>query len=632
VTGSVTTAPASADAELLELHRRGRLAADYPRVRALVHDLTGLELARAGQLLSRVSADEIAAAHPGTTAVTVAITGHSTVTGLVAPLTAELARYGWPLRPYVADFDGYVFELSDPGSGLYRAGAALTVCLLDPTIVFDEVPTPWQPDDVESVLAGKLALLERLVAAFERQSAGTLVLNTMPLPRLYTAQIVDYRSRARLGRIWRAANIALLELAERHPALTVVDLDPLVAEGVAARDPRLAVYTKSQLSPDLLAAYARELGHLVRATRGRTKKCLVLDLDNTVWGGIVGDDGIDGIEVAETYRGEAFRAIQKAAKQLGHQGVLIAAVSKNEPETVRRVLAEHPEMTLREQDFVRVIANWGPKHDNIAALAQDLNLGLDSFVFVDDSPYERALVGRELPDVTVVPLRTDPATYLPCILADGWFDARALTDEDRQRSAMYRGDLARREIRANFSSIDDYLADLAIVVELAPVAPGQYERLSQTTLRTNQFNLTTERLQPADIQTRAEDPAHLVLAVRSRDRFGDNGLVGAVLARREDDRLVIDNMLLSCRVFSRGIEESCLSALLGHAVTTGMNEVTASFRPTAKNGKVRAFLPDNGFTVAAESPEATVYRHDLAVIADVPPYIDLHASFERVAP
>lgn len=625
---------------LFELHRRGRIAAEYPRVRTLLAGLAGADLVRAGQLLSRVPAGDVLAAHPGTPAATVAITGHSTVSPVVPALTAELARHGVLLRPWLGDFDSYVFDLSDPASDLYASGATVTTCLLDPTIVFDAVPTPWGPQDVEHALGEKISLLEQLVAAFEQHSSGTLVLNTIPLPRIYPAQLVGLRSRAQLGRVWREANARLLGLVERHRSLAVVDLEPVISDGVAVREPRLAAYTKTQLSPGLLAAYAREAAHLIRATIGKTKKCLVLDLDNTVWGGVLGDDGLEGIEVSESYRGEAFRSFQKVAKQIGSQGVLLAAVSKNDAEPVHRALTEHPQMTLRNADFVRVVANWGPKHDNLRTLADDLNLNVDSFVFADDSAYERGLVKRELPDVTVLALGTDPATHLVALLTDGWFDALAVTDEDRARTGMYRRELARREVRQNFTSIEDYLADLAIEVTLAPAGPGQYDRVSQTTLRTNQFNLTAERLAPAQIQARAEDPAGLVLTIHSRDRFGDNGMVGAVLAHTEGPRLVIDNFLLSCRVFSRGIEQSCLSALLRHAATSGLAEAIGRYRPTAKNRKVADFYPANGFTALAEPgagpppeplaepDESTVFRHDLASVAEIPPYLAMTAHLE----
>lgn len=621
------------------LNREGRLAAEYHLVQGLLHEVPDELLPRFGQLLARLDVDEVLAHHPAQPVVRIAITGHGTLAALVPALTAELARHGLLLRPQLADFDSYVFDLTDPDSELYRFAPDLALCLLDPFVVLDELPVPWSPADAERVLAAKVALVDRLATSFEQAGGKTLVVNTLPLLRETTAQLVADRSRAQLAAVWHEAAARLLRLGERHPGLLVVDLDPILADGVPARDPRMSVYAKAHLSPQLLAGYAREVGAVAREVAGRTRKCLLLDLDGTLWGGILGDDGAEGIEVADGYRGEAFHRFQQVVKQLGSQGVLLAAVSKNDLEPVRQVLREHPDMVLREEDFVRVIANWQPKHDNIKALAQALNLGTDSFVFVDDSPYECGLVRRELPEVAVVQLGQDPAQHVGAVLRDGWFAVRELTGEDRGRTVKYREELARQDFLTSFSSIEDYLRELRIEVRLGTVTAEQIARVSQLTLRTNQFNLTTTRLQAADVSRLAGSPDHLVLAIQAADRFGDNGLVGAVFYRREGDTGYLDNFLLSCRVFSRGIEGACLAAVLRHARDSGVRAVEAGYRPTAKNAKVKAFYPRNGFVEiadrdadAAERDGATVFRHELTEIAETPANLRLTENFEGMRP
>ncbi|MDN3359002.1 HAD-IIIC family phosphatase [Actinomadura sp. DC4] len=615
-----------------ELHRAGRLAAEYPQVSGVLADLSGPDLLRAGHLLARLDPDEVLREHPGVPVVTVAITGHGTLAPLVPALTAELARHGVVLRSCVSGFDGYVFDLSDPGSDLYAAGADLTLCVLDPAVVFDEVPVPWRPADVERVAAEKLGLLTRLAGRFAEAGRGTLVLNTLPLPRHLAAQLTDHRSRALLGAVWREANARLLRLAETRTELVVLDLDPLLAEGVAAHDPRLDAYAKAHLSPDLLARYAREVGHLAREVAGRTKKCLVLDLDETVWGGVLGEDGADGIEVADGHRGEAFRSFQRVAKQIASQGVLLAAVSKNDPEPVRAVLRDHPGMTLREEDFVRVVANWRPKHENLRELAEALNLGVDAFVFVDDSAYECGLVRRELPGVAVVRVDDEPARHVERLLADGWFDVRTVTADDRARVARYRDELTRKDFLDGFDSIEDYLRELRITVRVSAAEEPDVPRVSQLTLRTNQFNLTTRRLQPAEVRALVEDPSAYAIAIRAADRFGDSGLVGAVFASRDGDAVTIDNFLLSCRVFSRGIEQAGLSAVLRTARESGATAVYGVYRPTARNGVVRDFYPRYGFRPVAEDGTAVTYRHDLADIVPAPGHIDLTENLNGRTP
>lgn len=613
--------------ELRAAYRSGRLVAQYPWVRRLLAELNGDQLGRLGQLLARLDPDEVLAAHPDTPSMTVAITGHGTLNELVAPLTAELARHGILLRPFVADFDGYVFELSDPDSALYAARPDIVLCVLDPAVVFDEVPTPWRYQDVEAVLTAKLRLLEQLAATFDAHGHGVLVFNTLPLLRKFTAQLVDLASRAHLGAAWREANARLLRLMDTTASLVVLDLEPVVAETPTTHDPRLSVYAKAHLSVDLLAGYAREVGHLARNLLGHTKKCLAVDLDEAVWGGVLGEDGPDGIEVSGSHRGEAFRAFQRVVKQLGSQGVLLAAVSKNDVEPVREVLREHAEMTLREHDFVRIAANWRPKHENLAELAADLNLGLDAFVFADDSPYERGLVRHAHAGIAVIALDDEPAYHTGHLLQDGWFDVRRLTAEDRQRPARYQDELERKDFMNSFDSLEDYLRQLDVGVDLRALVEQDVPRVAQLTLRTNQFNLTTRRMQPADVTRYAAEAGACVLTIRSHDRFGDNGLVGVVFTRRYGDAVHIDNFLLSCRVFSRGVEQTALAAVLRHARGAGTDAVFGTYRASAKNGKVAQFYPRHGFVKFTEDDGGTTFRHDLTEMLPVPDHVTVTETF-----
>ncbi|MER6915976.1 HAD-IIIC family phosphatase [Streptomyces sp. NPDC000594] len=645
---------------LRALHREARLAQAYPEVPGLLAELAATgdpagppapDLVRAGQLLARLDPEAVRAAHPSVDTVTVAVTGHSTLSGLTAPLTAELARHGLLARLHSGDFGAWFRDLQDTGSELYTARPDVVLCVLDAQVVLDELPHPWLVEDLERVASAKLALIGSLAERYVAHGGGTLVLNTVPLLRSHTRRLVDARSRARLGVAWREFNAGLLRLAAAYDRVHVVDLDPLVAAGGPVNEPRLAAYAKVLLGDEVLAGYAREIGHLARGLRGRTKKVLVVDLDNTLWDGILGDDGPEGIAAATTYRGEAFGRFQKAVGQIGAQGVLLAVCSKNDLEPVLGVLRDHPDMALREGDFVRINANWEPKDGNLLDIARRLNLGVDSLVFADDSPFECGLVAGSLPGVAVIRLDEEPALHVERLLADGWFDVPELTAEDRARAAQYRTDAARQDLQESAGSMEEYLAGLGVEVSFSPVQEHEIARVSQVTLRTNQFNLTTERLQQADIRARLDSPDHRVLAIRSRDRFGDNGLVGAVLIDTAPDGggWRIDNMLLSCRVFARGIEQSCLAAVLRAARDAGAGAVHARYRPTAKNHKVRGLYPSVGFTEAIETTGtngtagtvgtagdqkaegAVVFRHDLAEerLPPVPGHVRLSADLAR---
>ncbi|WP_210594397.1 HAD family hydrolase [Streptomyces sp. GESEQ-35] len=629
---TTTAIPEATDAfaAFQKLSTEERLVDELPRALGLVASVSEDELPRAGRLLAGLDDAQVRRAHPELPTVRIAISGHSTLNALIPAVVAQLARHGLWARPKLSDFDSYVFDLSDSSSELYAYDPDLALCLLDAQVVLDKLPNPWTVQDLSDVLDAELRLLEGLVARFGATARGTLVLNTLPLPHALTAQLVDLRSRARAGALWREANARLLRLVDAHPQLVVLDLetvDNAVRERPTAPDTRLSLYAKVHLSPETLGSYAREVGHLARMLTGRLRKCLVLDLDNTVWGGVLGDDGPEGIEVADTYRGEAFRAFQRLARQIASQGVLLAAVSKNDLDPVRDVLRGHPGMTLREEDFVRVVANWRPKHENLRELAADLNIGVDSFVFVDDSPYERGLVRRELPEVSVVDVDEEPALHGERLLQDGWFTVRELTGEDRKRPDRYREELVRRDFLNDFDSIENYLRELGVTVRLSAVEERDVPRISQITLRTNQFNMTGRRLQPEDVRAWCADPERLPLAVHASDRFGDNGIVGAVFLRFEGDSAVLDNLLLSCRVFSRGIEQSCLSAVLRYAKHRGVREVTGAYARTAKNGKVADFYQRAGFVPLEAGQDRATFRHDLGVIADPPEHVALTEHF-----
>jgi FkbH-like protein len=624
--------PAGALAALagLAAGEHGGLAAAYADLPGLLDGLDAAALSRAGRLLARVDPDEAARRNPGLPTLTVAVTGGGTLGMLLPELAAQFARHGIVGRTVGGDFGGWVTGLTDPASPLRTARPDLTLCVLDAETILDTLPVPWRPEDVEAAAGERLALVETVAAHVTAAGHGTLVLNTLPLPRSYAAQLVDARSRARLGAIWRRANARLLDLAAAHPAVAVIDLDPLLAEGVPAADPRLARYAGAHLSPELLTRYAAEVGHLARHLTGRTKKVLVLDLDDTLWGGAVGETGPDGIEIGDGYRGAAFLAFQRTVRQLGSQGVLLAAVSKNDPEPVAAVLRDHPDMALRDGDFVQVVANWRPKPDNLRALADTLGLATGSFVFVDDNPSERGLVHTELPGVAVVAVDREPALHTERLLRDGWFDVLDITGEDRARPARYREEAARRGFLAGFDSVTDYLAALGTEVRIAPAVPEEIARVSQLTLRTNQFNLTTRRLQPPEVAALAAGPGGLVATVRSRDRFGGHGLVGAVLARREGPVLRIDNLLLSCRVLARGVEDSCLAWLLRRARDSGAEAVLATYRPSPRNHRVADLYPRHGFTPAGQDPDgATHWRHDLTTLPQHPTHVRLVESFEE---
>jgi FkbH-like protein len=562
------------------------LAAAWPLLPAVLNEMAANgDLIAAGALLERVPIDEILAAGARPDILDVTITGHGMLAELHGPLIAEFARHGLFPRIQPTDFNSCQRVLTQPTS------ADLTLCVLDPYMIHERLPKPWRVDDVERELAQAAREWTTLAEGF----GGTLVLNTIPLLPLLSRQLVDHRSRARLGIAWRQFNSSLLELCAR-PNVITIDLEPLVATGGPATEPRKAGYARTYLEQELLARYAREVGHLARALRGRTKKVLALDLDGTLWDGVLAEDGSDGISMAGTLRGEAFARFQQVVAQLAAQGVLLAISSKNDHDEVHATLAGHPEMLLRPSDFVAIEATWDSKPAALSRMAERIGLDVSSFVFVDNSAAERGAVSALLPSVAVIAANDEPALHVDRLLADGWFDVLELTDDDTARGARYEREQQREAVRGQAVSDEDFLRELDVHVETAPIRAHEVARVAQLTQRTNQFNLTAQRLQPADVPV--DDPDRPVLTIRSADRFGDDGLVGAIFTRIESGEMHIANMVLSCRVFGRRIEHTAIAALLAEAKTRGVTVVHGYFHPTERNKRFQDFYQDQGFLVS----------------------------------
>lgn len=617
--------PGDADAPLAvlrSLHAAGALATEFGRVPPLLNRLARApdntpDLIRAGQILTRMDPAAVAPQHRRGL-LTVAIAGATTVRPLVAPLTAECARHGLLIRPHLAEQDPHALALR-PGGSVADARPDITAWLLASAGITGRLPPGWRATDLAAVLAAVRDDIDAVVGDVLTTTAGLLVLNTVPLPRTLSHQARDLRTRAEVGALWREFNAALLRLSARDHRIVVIDVEPLANDIGPVTDERMAAYAGVPFSDELFAAYAREVGHVAAAVAGLTRKVLVVDLDGTLWDGILGDDGPAGISAAGTLRGEAFRSFQQILRHLAGQGVILAVSSKNDLDAVRAVLRDHPDMVLREADFARLAVNWEPKDVNLADLAAGLNVGLDSFVFADDSRYELGLVAGARPEIAVVELDAEPASHVVRLLADGWFDVLDLTDQDRTRNADYQADAARRQLRDRTGSTAAYLRSLETVVRLARPAPHEIGRVSQLTLRTNQFNLTGERTQPADVQRWRHD---LVVTVAVTDRYGAYGIVGAVFARRDGESLELANVVLSCRVLGRDIGEAAVISLLHHARDAGCDHVIGRYRATGRNGNAAGFYPALGF-----QPVADGFRHDLRTLPEPPEHLTIESRF-----
>ncbi len=363
-------------------------------------------------------------------------------------------------------------------------------------------------------------------------------------------------------------------------------------------------------------AIARSLTALVRAVYGKSRKVLVLDLDNTLWGGVIGDDGVDRIQIGrETPVAEAYTAFQEYCLSLQRRGVLLAVCSKND-EDVAKSGFEHPSSVLKLEHISCFKANWEPKHENILAIAKELNLGTDSFVFVDDNPAERAIVAAQIGGIAVPEVGAEVSRYAAILEAGRYFEPISMSKEDLSRTALYEANAARASSEAQFANYGEYLDSLEMQAEIAEFKPVYLERITQLTNKTNQFNLTTRRYTQADIEAVSADPKYIGIYGRLLDRFGDNGLVSIVLGRREGDELELDLWLMSCRVLKRDMEQAMLDVLVERARATNIRTLKGFYLPTKKNGMVANHYEKLGFAPVSLDSETGASAWSL----DVPSY------------
>ena len=376
---------------------------------------------------------------------------------------------------------------------------------------------------------------------------------------------------------------------------------------------------KLEIAPQAAPLYGDLAARILAALRGLSKKCLVLDLDNTLWGGVIGDDGVDGIVLGEgSAAGEAHLALQRYAKQLKERGIILAVCSKNDAKIAEAAFSDHPEMVLRRSDFAAFEANWDDKAQNLKAIATRLNIGVDALVFVDDNPIERARVRQSLPMVAVPELPEDPAHYVRCLADAGYFEAIAFTADDRNRAEQYAANAEREALLGSAESMDDFLRGLNMSAVYGPFTAVDHARVVQLINKTNQFNTTTRRYASDEVSQIMDDPNSLTLQFRLVDRLGDNGLVSTMILRPapdDDDALEIENWIMSCRVFGRELEFEAMNVAVEAAKERGVRAFVADYIPTAKNGVISKLYPGLGFTEvdrAAPASGATRWRLDLA--------------------
>ena len=395
----------------------------------------------------------------------------------------------------------------------------------------------------------------------------------------------------------RELNLLLMDGAAQHKDTYIIDISFLqnLYGRKTLHDEKLYYVAKMPFSMEVLPAIAHEIVTVASVFRSRFAKCIVLDLDNTLWGGVIGDDGLEGIQIGELGLGHAFYSFQLWLKELSRRGIVLAVCSKNDEEKAKEPFLKHPEMVLRLDDIAMFVANWEDKASNIRKIQKTLNLGMDSFVFLDDNPFERNLVKSMIPEITVPELPEDPAEYVTFLQEQNLFETINFSEADAERTRQYREEAQRISMQENYLSYEEYLNNLKMEGMAKAFDKFHIPRIAQLTQRSNQFNLRTIRYSEEQIAEIASNSDYLTLYFTLRDQFGDHGLVSVVIMKREENNYFVDTWLMSCRVLKRGMEEFVMNCMVLEAGKQGAECLIGEYKKTSKNAMVEHLYEEMGF-------------------------------------
>jgi FkbH-like protein len=561
-----------------------------------IHRLDFIQTIQLGQALTR----SLPTAVEGFLSARLAILNSSTVDHLVPAISVAGLRRRMLFTTYVAPYGQYRQVLLDTASSLYQNPLEFLLFSLTARDVVGGVPLSANETEVDALIRQALDDLRALWRIAQERLRTVVVQQTF----LNVAEPLfgshDRRVPGAPSTVIARLNDRLVEAAAADGVLIVDVARASERDGLDVWfDTARWLQGKMEIAPRMAPMYGELVARVIGAQRGLSKKCLVLDLDNTLWGGVIGDDGLEGIVLGEgSGAGEAHLALQHYAKQLHDRGVVLAVCSKNDASIAEAAFREHPEMLLKPSDIAVFVANWEDKASNLLQIAERLNIGIDSMVFVDDNPVERAHVRASLPIVAVPELPDDPARYVRCLADAGYFEAVAFTSEDARRGAQYAANASRDDLRARSSSLDEFLKTLDMRVVFGPFQTVDLQRIAQLIGKTNQFNLTTRRHSLQDVTTFAGAPHCMTLQFRLIDRYGDNGLVSVMILCPDPDdpqQLEIDTWVMSCRVFARQLELEAMNVAVETARTRGVRRFQARYTPTAKNGIVKDLYRELGF-------------------------------------
>jgi len=596
------------------------------------HALDDNGLYRIAKIFSKVKRSEPLEAARGFAPYRLGLLSNST-TKLIGPsLVGTALRYQIDLQVLEGGFNQVVQDALSPESAVAAGKPDGVLVALD----FHGIPgldTGFR-DDEEDAVQEALDYLMLVCSSLKAHTSATIIVQNIACPPSALFGSLDAALAGSQRRRIERFNEQLLGILEKFSGI-LFDVDG-IARAVGYRNwfaPLLWHMAKIPFAQEFCPLYAEGLLRLIGALRGCSKKCLVLDLDNTLWGGVIGDDDLNGIKLGQGDPvGEAFLAVQQLAKQLKERGVVLAVCSKNNDEVARRVFREHPDMILREEDISVFQANWTDKAANLTAIANALNISTGSLVFLDDNPAERELIRQALPEVAVPELSDDPSTYPLVLLSAGYFESVGFTIDDRRRAEQYQANAMRARLSGVSHDPTVFLTSLDMEAIISSFDETGRARMSQLVNRSNQFNLTTRRYDESAIASFERDPEVFSLQVRLTDRFGDNGMISVVICKAVQGTWIVDTWLMSCRVLSRRVEEAVLDVMIDNARSRGIRKIIGHYIPTERNGMVKDHYARLGFQLVERQPELDVWEIDVPGYSAKNPPIKITLSGQLTPP
>jgi len=553
---------------------------------------------------------------PGFIEKRVAVLGGSTTAELRDMIDLFLLNDGIKATFYESSYNRYFEEVMFPNRQLEEF-APDVIYIHTTNVNITRYPTITESsEEIDSLITKESSRFKELWNEISSKYSCPIIQNNFELPHFRGLGNLDAYDIHGRSRFVAELNLRFCEEARQRPNLYLNDIHYISSWFGLERwyDKTYWYSFKYAMSYEAIPLLANNVASIIKAIFGKTKKALVLDLDNTLWGGVIGDDGLSGIRIGkETPESEAYTEFQQYIKLLKDRGVILAVCSKNDDANAREGFS-HPDSILVLNDFSAFKANWIPKHENIRDIAQSLNIALDSLVFVDDNPAECAIVRAQEPQVMVPEIGKNITNYINILDKAGFFEAISLSSDDLQRNSYYADNLTRQEAQSRFSSYEEFLQSLEMVAEIRPFAPVYLDRIAQLTNKTNQFNVTTRRYTYAEIENKANSRHHVTLYGRLLDKFGDNGIVSVIIGDIRGQELHIDLWLMSCRVLKRGMERAMFDQLVVEAMTRKIKTIFGYYFTSTKNNMVSELFKEMGFQFVRTDIEAngTVWSLDIS--------------------